>query len=93
MPTYQYRCSKCGHEFEEFQGITDAPIDSCPKCQAEAERVITGGAGFVLKGSGFYTTDHRSQSYKDGEKKENSEIVAPKKPESKKKPAATKSNE
>ena len=75
MPTYQYKCRKCGYEFEEFQGITDAPIDTCPKCEGITVRIITGGAGFVLKGSGFYSTDYRSQSYREAEKKENSEIV------------------
>jgi putative FmdB family regulatory protein len=93
MPTYQYRCRKCGYEFEEFQGITDAPINTCPECEGKTERIITGGAGFVLKGSGFYSTDHRSQSYKEAEKKENSKLVAPKKSESRKEPAAKKSNE
>lgn len=66
MPTYQYKCSACGHEFEEFQKMTDDPIQGCPKCldSSSVQRVISGGAGFLLKGSGFYATDYRSESYK-----------------------------
>jgi putative FmdB family regulatory protein len=70
MPTYQYQCSHCGHEFEEFQKITDPPIKRCPQCGQKPQRVITGGAGFLLKGSGFYSTDYRSPSYKEAAKKE-----------------------
>ena len=61
MPTYQYRCTHCGYDFEEFQNITEPPLDKCPKCGHKPRRVITGGAGFLLKGSGFYTTDYRSK--------------------------------
>jgi len=70
MPTYQYRCDHCGHEFEEFQSILDDPLNKCPKCGKKPKRIITGGAGFLLKGSGFYTTDHRSESYKAAARKE-----------------------
>ena len=70
MPTYQYRCRKCGHEFEEFHGIKDTKPRRCPKCRARADRVPAGGAGLLFKGSGFYITDYRSSSYKDGAKKE-----------------------
>ncbi|MEA3297154.1 MAG: FmdB family zinc ribbon protein [candidate division Zixibacteria bacterium] len=64
MPTYLYHCIECGHRFEEFQSITDEPIDKCPVCKGKAERIITGGVGFLFKGSGFYITDHRSEKYK-----------------------------
>lgn len=64
MPTYQYRCPECKHEFEEFQSINDDPVLACPRCGKKPHRVITGGAGFLLKGSGFYSTDYRSESYK-----------------------------
>jgi len=70
MPTYQYKCNSCGHEFEEFQSITEAPLDKCPKCGKKPRRIITGGAGFLLKGSGFYTTDYRSESYKAAARKD-----------------------
>ena len=64
MPTYQYRCDHCGHEFEEFQSMTEDPIDVCPKCQGKPRRLISGGAGLLFKGSGFYITDYRSSKYK-----------------------------
>ena len=59
MPTYGYRCPKCGHEFDKFQKITDRTRPRCPKCKTKAERVITGGAGVLFKGSGFYETDYK----------------------------------
>ena len=65
MPTYEYICNACGHEFEKFQPITAAPIKACVKCgKKKAERKISGGAGFIFKGGGFYETDYRSDSYK-----------------------------
>ncbi|RKX23197.1 MAG: zinc ribbon domain-containing protein [Candidatus Zixiibacteriota bacterium] len=64
MPTYQYKCENCGFEFEEFQKISDSAIETCPKCKGKIRRIISGGAGFLLKGSGFYATDYRSESYK-----------------------------
>ena len=76
MPTYNYHCDSCGHDFEEFQKITDEPITTCPKCKAdEVKRIITGGAGFVLKGSGFYSTDYRSPSYNEGKKKDEFVVI------------------
>lgn len=60
MPTYEYRCRACGHDFERFQKMSDEPVESCPACgQEEAERRISSGAGLVFKGSGFYATDYR----------------------------------
>jgi putative FmdB family regulatory protein len=64
MPTYVYRCNECDHEFEEYQSITEKPLEVCPTCKGHIERVISGGAGFLFKGSGFYQTDYRSDSYK-----------------------------
>ncbi len=64
MPTYVYRCNDCGHEFEEYQSMIDKPLDTCPVCKGKVERIISGGAGFLFRGSGFYITDHRSDSYK-----------------------------
>lgn len=63
MPTYEYRCPK-GHEFEEFQRMSDPPVAKCPECGAESERLLSAGAGLLFKGSGFYITDYRSDSYK-----------------------------
>ncbi|TVQ30352.1 MAG: zinc ribbon domain-containing protein [Phycisphaeraceae bacterium] len=65
MPTYDYRCKSCGHEFELFQSMRDKPIRKCPECSRNtAERLIGVGAGIIFKGSGFYETDYRSESYK-----------------------------
>jgi putative FmdB family regulatory protein len=66
MPTYEYKCRKCGYQFEEFQSITEKPLKTCPKkeCNGRVYRIISPGAGFLFKGSGFYETDYRSESYK-----------------------------
>ncbi len=67
MPTYDYRCDACEHEFEEFQSIKDMPLTKCPEChKKKLRRLIGGGAAIVFKGSGFYQTDYRSESYKKG---------------------------
>lgn len=70
MPTYEYKCKKCDYRFEEFQSITSSPLTECPKCDGTVERLISGGAGFLFKGDGFYITDNRSNNYKEAEKKE-----------------------
>lgn len=59
MPTYEYKCRKCQHEFEEFQSISAEPVKVCPSCKGEVERIISGGAGLIFKGSGFYITDYK----------------------------------
>ncbi|HFE52978.1 MAG TPA: hypothetical protein ENK07_06020 [Bacteroidetes bacterium] len=64
MPTYEYRCTECGHRFEVFQMISDPPVDQCPVCGGRVEKLISAGAGLLFKGSGFYITDYRSSSYK-----------------------------
>jgi putative FmdB family regulatory protein len=65
MPTYDYRCESCGHELEVFQRISESPKRKCPRCKkSKLRRKIGGGAGFLFKGSGFYLTDYRSDSYK-----------------------------
>jgi putative FmdB family regulatory protein len=71
MPTYEYECGACEHRFEKYQSMSDKPIKKCPKCgKAEARRMISGGAGVLFKGSGFYQTDYRSKSYKESVKKD-----------------------
>jgi putative FmdB family regulatory protein len=70
MPTYEYRCSGCGTDFELYQKISDEPAKSCPECGSSVQRIISAGAGFLFKGSGFYTTDYRSESYKKKAKEE-----------------------
>jgi putative FmdB family regulatory protein len=77
MPTYEYLCKKCGHEFESFQSISSAPLTQCPKEQCarkkwgrgQVTRKISAGGGLLFKGSGFYGTDYRSEGYKQSEKK------------------------
>jgi putative FmdB family regulatory protein len=64
MRTYEYRCKKCGHRFEKFQNIKDQPEKVCPLCHGEVERLIGSGGGIIFKGSGFYITDYRSESYR-----------------------------
>jgi putative FmdB family regulatory protein len=65
MPTYEYRCPSCGNEFEKFQKMSDEPVAECTSCGAAATRRISGGAGLVFKGSGFYITDYaRGDGYK-----------------------------
>jgi putative FmdB family regulatory protein len=63
MPTYEYRCSQ-GHQFEQFQRMSEPPVGECPQCGAPAERLLSAGAGLLFKGSGFYITDYRSDSYR-----------------------------
>jgi putative FmdB family regulatory protein len=59
MPTYDYGCVECGHEFEQFQSIIAAPLEVCPQCGGKVSRRIHGGAGLIFKGSGFYLTDYK----------------------------------
>lgn len=67
MPTYEYQCANCEQQLEEFQYISDPPLKKCPACKKnKLRRLISGGAAIVFKGSGFYQTDYRSESYKKG---------------------------
>ncbi len=70
MPTYQYRCEECQHGFEEFQSIVDDPITLCPECGGKVHQVISGGAGLIFKGSGFYVTDYNRSRYNADKSKE-----------------------
>jgi putative FmdB family regulatory protein len=70
MPTYDYRCKKCGHEFEIFQGMLEKKLSTCPRCRGRLERLIGPGAGIVFKGQGFYETDYRSSDYRKRAKAE-----------------------
>ena len=78
MPTYEYSCAKCGRTFEMVQSMRDAPLQECPKelCQqkkwghGKVKRLIGTGAGLIFKGSGFYITDYRSESYREAAKKD-----------------------
>lgn len=96
MPTYEYVCSKCGHEFEKFQSMADKPLTVCPRelCaqkkwgKGKVSKKISAGAGLIFKGSGFYITDYRSEKYKEAAKKDS---AAAKPAESK--PAESKTTE
>lgn len=90
MPTYDYLCDSCGHEFEKFQSITANPLRKCPECsKMKLNRLIGTGGGIIFKGSGFYQTDYRSESYKKD--KENAKPKTESKSKDKKdsKPAKT----
>jgi len=107
MPTYEYHCEKCGQNFDAFQSMRDEPYKECPKelCRlpewghGKVKRLLGTGAGLIFKGSGFYTTDYRSDSYKAAAKKESpatssgSEKSAPKESSSSPSPAKTKTPE
>lgn len=84
MPTYDYVCDACGHEFEEFQSITEPALRKCPECKKQKLRRLFGtGAAVVFKGSGFYQTDYRSESYKSGAEKDKPKTESSEKSESK----------
>lgn len=71
MPTYVYRCEACGHEFEHFEKMSSRrKTRRCPVCGERSQRQISGGAGFLFKGEGFYITDYRSAEYRKREKSE-----------------------
>ena len=69
MPTYEYKCKKCGNAFEKFQSITADPIEKCKNCDGEVYRLISKNGNFILKGSGYYSTDNRNSSYKSEKKR------------------------
>ena len=104
--TYEYSCEKCGQNFDAFQSMRDEPFRECPKelCRlpewghGKVKRLLGTGAGLIFKGSGFYTTDYRSDSYKEAAKKEapatpsgGEKSAAPKEPAKSSSPGQTKS--
>src|SRR4051794_29050979 len=98
MPTYEYVCTKCRHEFEQFQSMADKPLTVCPKdnCgtkkwgRGKVKKKISAGAGLIFKGSGFYITDYRSDNYKEAAKKDSaaSKSASESKPSDNTNPAA-----
>ena len=84
MPTYQYHCTKCDQEFDVFQSMTENPLTTCRKdvCRmnkwgkGKVKKLISAGAGLIFKGSGFYITDYRSDSYKEAAKKDSAPAAA-----------------
>ena len=90
MPTYEYRCGKCGHQFEAFQSMKAGALRKCPVCGKSAlKRLIGVGAGVIFKGGGFYETDYRSDAYKKAAKADADAATAP----SEKKSDATKTGD
>ncbi len=85
MPTYEYECQRCKHVFERFQSMTDTPLQRCPKCRGKVRRMIGSGAGLLFKGSGFYITDYRNESYHKARKAEQSDAGSDKGSSGKKK--------
>src|SRR3954471_13245724 len=89
MPTYEYECEKCKHQFELVQSIADNALTVCPPdlChmkkwgKGKVKRMISAGAGLIFKGSGFYITDYRSDSYKEAAKKDSAGGASEKKAE------------
>ena len=101
MPTYEYKCTKCDEQFEIIQKITEEPKKSCPTCGGKVFRLISGGGGYIFKGTGFHVTDYRSSDYKksaeadkpkDTTKKDASKSDA-KKPDSKEKKTKKKTDD
>lgn len=81
MPTYEYVCTKCHHEFEAFQSMKDRPLASCPACRRRSiKRKIGGGAGLIFKGSGFYITDYKNKKPAAGASSTDSKPAADGKP-------------
>lgn len=69
MPTYEYECLDCKVRFEEFQRMSDPPVKKCPKCGGRVRRIISGGAGLIFKGTGFYATDYKKSGTNGSNKK------------------------
>jgi putative FmdB family regulatory protein len=77
MPTYEYQCDACKHRFEELQSFSEAPLKKCPKCKKnKLQRLLGTGAAIIFKGSGFYQTDYRSESYKSAAKADEAKPAA-----------------
>ena len=79
VPTYEYKCQKCGKAFDASQKMTDKPLSTCidKTCKGQVKRLIGRGGGFIFKGSGFYATDYRSKDYKKREKEDRPKSEAP----------------
>ncbi|MCF7847569.1 MAG: hypothetical protein K9M45_01870 [Kiritimatiellales bacterium] len=93
MPTYEYECTKCGHEFEEFQSMSAEPLKTCPECKGKVKRLLGTGAGVLFKGSGFYQTDYRSSAYNKAASAEKASATPEKSaPKKDKKSASNKEN-
>jgi len=93
MPTYDYKCMKCDHSFEEFQKMTDDLLTTCPVCEGNLKRLIGAGSGPIFKGTGFYHTDYKKKDYKNSKKSDESSVdknITKEKTESKKEKSESK---
>jgi len=77
MPTYEYECTKGKYTFEEFQKITDKPLQRCPKCRGKLRRLVSGGVGLIFKGSGFYVTDYKKSRLPQPKEEKKKDLVKP----------------
>ena len=70
MPTYNYKCTSCNHQFTVLQSMSDKPVETCDSCEGEVKRIISGGTGMIFKGDGFYLTDYarKKNGSENGEK-------------------------
>ena len=84
MPTYEYKCKKCGNVFEVFHSMNSEPVKLCPKCGGEVKKLIGSGAGTIFKGTGFYQTDYKNKASKTP--KTDTKEHSPSKPETNTKP-------
>jgi putative FmdB family regulatory protein len=85
MPTYDYKCTQCGHDFEIFQSMSESHIKKCPECGGNVRRLVGGGSGLIFKGSGFYVTDYvkgkeqkKTPVEKNGQEKKTTKTDKPK---------------
>jgi len=85
MPTYDYKCIQCGHDFEMFQSMSESHIKKCPECGGNVRRLVGGGSGLIFKGSGFYLTDYvkgkeqkKTSDEKNGQEKKITKTDKPK---------------
>ena len=81
MPTYEYECKDCHHDFEVFQSMSAKPIRKCPECGGKVKRLIGSGAGIIFKGSGFYETDYKRKNSAQTSHQKKSEDTSEKKTE------------
>ena len=84
MPTYDYKCLTCNYTFEEFQKMSDEPIDTCPSCSGNVKRLIGTGAAPIFKGSGFYQTDYKNSSNNSNQKNDTKSSTVTESPKKKK---------
>ena len=93
MPTYDYKCTQCGHDFEMFQSMSESHIKKCPECDGTVRRLVGGGSGLIFKGSGFYLTDYGKGQKKKSDEQNGKEKKSTKTDKSKEKKTVNKKSE